>query len=76
MENTEHRQPDPTLTRRLRRMIDLRGLSRVADELEISRESLARYLALIPVQRGTFALIESKLAEPAGSKGSRDALPG
>lgn len=57
-------------------MIDLRGLSRVSEDLEVSRESLARYLAEIPVQRATFALIESKLAEPAGSKGSRDALPG
>lgn len=63
------------LPRRLRREIELRSLSRVAKDWGISRESLARYLALLDVQRGTRALIESKLSG-LDAKGDADALPG
>lgn len=43
-------------------MIDTRGLARVATDLGIARESLARYLADIHVQVGTFSLIETTLS--------------
>jgi hypothetical protein len=51
------------LRRRLRRQIELRGLVQVSRDLGIARESLARYLARIPVQAGTRALIEAKLTD-------------
>jgi hypothetical protein len=54
---------EPPLKRRLRRMIDLRGLEPVARELGLGREALARYLAGIHVQAGTFKLIEDRLAK-------------
>jgi DNA-binding phage protein len=53
---------DAGLQRRLRAMIDRRGLAAVARDTGIARESLARYLANIHVQTGTFQLIETTLA--------------
>lgn len=59
---------DRELQRRLRTMIDRRGLAAVSRQTGIARESLARYLADITVQTGTFRLIETTLtntnAEP------------
>jgi ferric-dicitrate binding protein FerR (iron transport regulator) len=53
---------EPDLPRRLRRMIDLRGLACISRELAVSRESLARYLARLDVHAGTLERIERKLA--------------
>lgn len=64
MTSTDNAGDEGELPRRLRRMVNLRGLSRVSAELGISRESLARYLARLDVQAGTLALIESKLSAP------------
>lgn len=50
------------LPRRLRRQIELHGLSRVSADLGVSRESLARYLGRVDVRAGTLALIESRIA--------------
>lgn len=54
---------EPPLKRRLRRMIDLRGLDPVATELGLGRQSLACYLAGIHVREATFALIEARLSK-------------
>lgn len=62
MTSPEPRFGDPDLRHRLRRMIELRSLARVADELGVGRQSLACYLARLTVQPGTLALIEQKLA--------------
>lgn len=50
------------LQRRLRRMVELSSLSRVATNLGVSKESLLRYLASVDLQAGTRMLIESKLS--------------
>jgi transcriptional regulator with XRE-family HTH domain len=70
------------LARTLRRLIELRGLTRVATDLGVSREALARYLARIDLQQGTRALIEGLLRErqveranhPEASEDELDAL--
>lgn len=54
---------EPPLKRKARRLIELRGLEPAARELGIGRQSLACYLARIPLQRGTLELIERKLNE-------------
>jgi hypothetical protein len=51
------------LQRRLRRMIELRTLTRLSIELGISREALLRYLSGVDMQAGTLVLIEAKLAK-------------
>lgn len=51
------------LRRRLKRRVDLFGLTRVARELKLGREALARYGAEFDLQAGTRALIESRLVE-------------
>lgn len=51
------------LQRRLRRMINLRGVTHVARELGLAREPVIRYLASLDVHAGTRELIERKLAE-------------
>jgi hypothetical protein len=48
---------------RLRRMIDLRGVTHVARELGLAREPVIRYLAGLDIQAGTRELIERKLTE-------------
>jgi DNA-binding phage protein len=52
-------------------MIDRRGLAAVARQTGIARESLARYLAAIHVQTGTFRLIESTLSKAEPVDGGR-----
>jgi len=51
------------LQRRLRRMINLRGVTHVARELGLAREPVIRYLASLDVHAGTRELIERKLTE-------------
>lgn len=51
------------LQRRLRRMVELSSLSRVAANLGVSKESLLRYLASVDLQAGTRLLIEARLSE-------------
>lgn len=62
MTSTDTAGGEGELPRRLRRMINLDGLTQVSRELGISRESLARYLAGLDVQAGTRALIESRIS--------------
>ncbi len=51
------------LRRRLKRRVDLFGLTAVARELRLGREALARYGAEFDLQAGTRALIETRLTE-------------
>jgi hypothetical protein len=64
------------LRRRLKRRVDLLGLTAVARELGVGREALARYGAEFDLHAGTRALIESRLSglidAPAVGAISRD----
>jgi hypothetical protein len=51
------------LQRRLRRMIELRGVGAVSREIGLAREPVLRYLTGVDVQVVTRALIESKLSK-------------
>ena len=64
-----HRRRESDLQCRLRRLIELRGLHVVANDLGVAREPVARYLAGIDVQAGTRELIERKLAELGDDEG-------
>lgn len=63
------------LRRRLKRRVDLFGLTRVARELGVGREALARYGAEFDLHAGTRVLIEQRLtsldsgpSEPGGTR--------
>lgn len=61
--STETTTGEGPLARALRRIIELQGLTGASVELGIGRQSLACYLARLPLQRGTVALIERKIGE-------------
>lgn len=62
MTSTDNAGDEGELPRRLRRMINLRGLTRISAELGVSRHSLACYVARLDLRPCTLALIESKLS--------------
>lgn len=55
----------------LRRFVDEKGLGPAADELELTRETVARLLAKLPVQRTTVARVRERL-EKEGKHGRTD----
>jgi hypothetical protein len=60
------------LRRRLKRRVDLFGLTRVSRELGVGREALARYGADYDLHAGTRALIESRLTSLDSREASND----